>query len=64
METAIAQLPNHEQDDIIFWAGHNIKQLYKQQNSNHHKERHTLSQTKNKLATNKATVFQADKGIP
>jgi hypothetical protein len=69
METAIAQLPNHEQDDIRFRAGHNIKQLYKQQshnkqhNSNHDKkERSTLSQIKNKLATNRATVFKEDKG--
>ena len=68
-ETAIAQLPSHEQDDIRFRAAHNIKQLHrqqphnKQQNPNHDtKERHTLRQIQNKLTANKAAIFKADKG--
>jgi hypothetical protein len=59
-ETAIAQLPNHEQEEIRYRVAHNTKQLYKQQSHNKQhnsnrdkKERHTLSQIKNKLATNK-----------
>jgi len=33
-ETAIAQLPKHEQEEIRYRAAHNINQLYKQQSHN------------------------------
>lgn len=68
-ETAIPQLPAHEQDYVRIQAAHNIKQLHKQKSSNKQynsnqakNEYHTLNQIKAKLASKKATVSKADKG--
>jgi hypothetical protein len=68
-ETAITQLPTHEQDYIRALKAHNLKQLYKQQSYNiQHNSTHALreyrilKQVKNKLELNEAIVSKADKG--
>jgi ribosomal protein S17E len=43
-ETAITQLPTHEQDHIRYQVAHNITHLYKQQ-----EEKHTKSTTHIKM---------------
>ena len=68
-ETAITQLPTHEQDYVRIQAAHNLKQIYKQQsakkqyNSNHAtREHHILNHIKEKLSFNEAIISKADKG--
>jgi hypothetical protein len=68
-ETAITQLPSHEQDYMRALTAHNLKQLYKQQSNNIQRnsthalhEYRILRQIKNKLELNEAIVSKADKG--
>jgi hypothetical protein len=67
-ETAVTQLPAHDQDYIRVLTAYNIKQLYKQQsNSKHHNSNHAtheyriLKQIKDKLRLNDAIISKADK---
>jgi hypothetical protein len=68
-ETAISQLPAHEQDPIRYQVNKNIQRLFKingnhmyTNSSNNNTEKITLRKLKQKLNTNSATVIKADKG--
>jgi len=68
-ESAITQLPAHEQEYVRTLAAHNLRQLYKwqidnkQYNSNQATREHrVLKQIKEKLQSNEAIVSKADKG--
>jgi hypothetical protein len=68
-ETAITQLPAHEQEYIRIQAAHNLQRLYTQHtnttqyNSNHARyKHHTLNNIKKKVKSNNAIAIKADKG--
>ena len=67
-ETAINLLPPSEQEPICYRVANNIHKLYTQYNNQKHqntqdtKEKKTLSQIKEKLRSNNATISKADKG--
>jgi hypothetical protein len=68
-ETAVAQLPTQEQDYVRVQVAHNLKQLYrqyntnKQYNSNQAKYKNRiLNQIKEKLTSNNNMALKADKG--
>ena len=63
-ESAITQLPTHEQDHIRYQVAHNVTRLYKQQgeklaNNSIQNMRKTINQIKEKLVT--AMISKSDK---
>jgi hypothetical protein len=68
-ESAISQLPEHEQDYDRYRITHAIDTLYKRQEGTqptlkkqHLHEKKLVQQIKNKLATHKSMITKADKG--